>query len=110
MPSKLTTTHGLRVSYADAERLKKLALRLGCTPTAAAGKCCQTGLDELEGIADHMTNPIMAVCFQLASMMTNEPGDHAEFKKMLASVAEFKKEQADKRAGQGIFQPEAFAT
>jgi len=101
-----TKPFGLRLKSKDATRMRNLAKRLGCTPAAAANKCAVSGLDELEGITDHMASPIIALCFRLASEMTNSPQDHAEFEKILANVKEFKREEADKRAGQGFIQPE----
>ena len=106
MPSTTTTPFGLRLTHEDGKRMRKLAKRLGCTPSAAAQKCAVSGLDELEGITDQMTNPIIAMCFQLASCMTNDKADHAEFRRILESVQVFKRDQADKRAGQGFISPE----
>jgi len=90
--------------------MRRLAKRLGCTPSAAANKCAVSGLDDLEGITDQMTNPIIAMCFQLASCMTNEKSDHEEFKRILESVQAFKREQADKRVGQGHLNTPELAT
>ena len=101
-----TKPFGLRLSSTDAKRMRDLAVRLGCTPAAAAAKCCASGLDELEAISDHMTNPIIALCFRLASQMTSNAKDHAEFEQILNNVQAFKRDQADKRAGQGFIQPE----
>ena len=101
-----TKPFGLRLKSHDAERMRRLAKKLGCTPAAAANKCAVSGLDELEAISDHMENPIIALCFRLASQMTQDPNAHAEFTRILANVQEFKREQADKRAGQGFIQPE----
>ena len=101
-----TKPFGLRLKSHDAERMRRLAKKLGCTPAAAANKCAVSGLDELEAISDHMENPIIGLCFRLASQMTQDPEDHAEFTRILANVQAFKRDQADKRAGQGFIQPE----
>ena len=100
-----TKPFGLRLHSKDAQRMRALATKLGCTPAAAAQKCAVSGLDDLEGIAEHMSNPIIALCFRLASQMTQSPQDHAEFERILANVQEFKEKQADERAGQGFMTP-----
>ena len=86
--------------------MRVLAKKLGCTPSAAAAKCAVSGLDELEAISNHMDNPIIALCFRLASQMTATPKEHAEFEQILDNVQAFKRDQADKRAGQSFINPE----
>ena len=110
MSSKTTAPYGLRLTHADAARMRKLAKQMGITQSMAAQRCCKIGLDEMEGLASAMSNPVMAMCFQLASVMSQDKDKHEEFKNILAAVAAYKSEQADKQAGQGLLQPQAFAT
>ena len=105
-----TAPHGLRLTHQDAKRMRKLARQMGITQSMAAQRCCKLGLDEMEGLASNMSNPVLAMCFQLASVMTQDKDKHEEFKNILAAVAAYKSEQADKQAGQGLLQPQAFAT
>ena len=110
MATPISTPFGLRLHHADAKRMRDLAKQMGISPSMAAQRCCKLGLDEMEGLAKAMSNPVMAMCFQLASVMTNEPDKHAEFAQILASVKEYKSDMANKHSGQGVFQPEAFST
>lgn len=105
-----TAPHGLRLTHGDAKRMRKLARQMGISQSMAAQRCCKLGLDEMEGLASNMSNPVLAMCFQLASVMTQDKDKHEEFKNILAAVAAYKSEQADKQAGQGLLQPQAFAT
>jgi len=106
----ISTPFGLRLHHADVKRMKKLAKQMGITQSMAAQRCCKIGLDEMEGLASAMSNPVMAMCFQLASVMTNEPDKHEEFAQILASVKEYKSDMANKQRGQGLLQPPEFAT
>lgn len=110
MAEHLTTPFGLRLHHPDAKRMRELAKQMGISPSMAAQRCCKIGLDEMEGLANAMSNPVMSMCFQLASVMTNEPDKHEEFAQILASVKEYKSEQANKQSGQGVFRSEPFAT
>ena len=88
--------------------MKALAKQMGITQSMAAQRCCKLGLDEMEGLANAMSNPVMALCFQIASVMTNDADKHEEFKDIIAAVAAYKSEQADKQRGQGLLRSEPF--
>ena len=90
--------------------MRKLAHQMGITQSMAAQRCCKIGLDEMEGLAGSMSNPVMAMCFQLASVMSQDREKHEEFKNIMASVAAYKEEMANQRDGQGLLRSEPFAT